>query len=153
MLIISIIRQTLTTMALLFPRRTLITLIVHVMSGIVRSSPWSHPPLTALHNCDTKRVESIFRSWVVLFLPFSFVRHLFRSIKAAHTSHIRRNMSDFMGVSAVQCGYSCSNYIFNAYHSSSKSGCHPIRTQLFRLPYNESPPFPLPLCWECLCYT
>ena len=86
MLIISIIRQTLTTMALLFPRRTLITLIVHVMSGIVRSSPWSHPPLTALHNCDTKRVESIFRSWVVLFLPFSFVRHLFRSIKAAHTS-------------------------------------------------------------------
>ena len=51
-------------------------------------------------------------------------------------------MSDFMGVSAVQCRYSCSNYIFNAYHSSQKSGWHPIRKELFRLPYNERPPFP-----------
>ena len=74
MLIISIIRQTLTTMALLFPRRTLITLIVHVMSGIVRSSPWSHPPLTALHNCDTNYLTGrIHLSFVGCFVSAFFI--------------------------------------------------------------------------------
>ena len=35
--------------------------------------------------------------------------------------HIRWNIPDFMGVSAVQCRYSCSNYIYNAYQSSYKT--------------------------------
>ncbi len=57
-----------------------------------------------------------------------------------------------MGVSAVQCRYSCSNYIFNAYHSSQKSGRHPIRTELFRLHPMRGPRSLFP-CVGSVCVT
>ena len=86
-------------MALLFPRRILIALIVPVMSGIVRFSPCSHPPLhcTALHNSDSLLTtyvylpgkqwleSSFFCAGLFLFCIF-FICSPFRSIESAHTS-------------------------------------------------------------------
>ena len=78
-------------MALLFPLRILIALIVPVMSGIVRFSLTLL--CTSLHNLHKLfsrktmvRIRILLLLCLLVYWYSSFVGHLFRSIESAHTS-------------------------------------------------------------------
>ena len=150
-------------MALLFPRRILIALIVPVMSGIVRFSPCSHPPLhcTALHNLDSLLMylyqennswnpsSFVLACFCIFFICWTFV-HCSGALNLPTHQMKYTRFHGCLGcpvqVFMFQLYLQCVSWLLENWVASNQSTAFQTRS-------NERPPFPHPLCWECQCYT